>query len=92
MMVLNKDINTQFPNGIRGHNISLMSDNDCKPTSNAFMRDCSLVFLKQVFTSYNNPKGNADTERFMRTLKEEFAWINQWKNPYIFCDDLDKLV
>jgi hypothetical protein len=27
--------------------------------------------VHQAFTSYNNPKGNADTERMMRTLKEE---------------------
>ncbi|HKC93472.1 MAG TPA: hypothetical protein VKB81_05560 [Nitrospira sp.] len=27
--------------------------------------------VTQAFTSYNNPKGNADIARFMRTLKEE---------------------
>jgi hypothetical protein len=32
---------------------------------------CRSLEIHQAFTSYNNPKGNADTERFMRTLKEE---------------------
>jgi hypothetical protein len=38
------------------------------------MAACHALDIHQAFTSYNNPKGNADTERFMRTLKEEFAW------------------
>ncbi len=43
----------------------------------------------QAFTSYNNSKGNADTERFMRTLKEELVWINEWKTPTSFLKALD---
>ncbi len=31
-------------------------------------------------TFYNNPKGNADTERMMRTIKEEVVWINEFSN------------
>ena len=27
------------------------------------------------FTGYNNPKGNANTERYFRTYKEEVAWV-----------------
>jgi putative transposase len=34
--------------------------------------------ITQAFTSYNNPKGNADTERLMRTLKEELIWLREW--------------
>ena len=33
-----------------------------------------------MFTSYNNPKGNAETERMMRTMKEELLWLKDWKN------------
>ncbi len=39
------------------------------------MKECALLGIKQAFTSYNNPKGNADTERFIRTLKEELIWL-----------------
>ena len=28
--------------------------------------------------SYNNPKGNAETERFMRTLKEDLLWLEEF--------------
>lgn len=55
----------------------LMSDNGCQPTSVAFMKACSILGISQVFTSYNNPKGNADTERFFRTLKEECLWVKE---------------
>ena len=29
-------------------------------------------------TSYNNPKGNAETERMMRTIKEEAIWVRKF--------------
>jgi transposase InsO family protein len=74
--------NRQFPDGTRGQGLSLMSDNGCQPTSLAFMRACATLEIHQAFTSYNNPKGNADTERCMRTLKEECLWLHEWMCPF----------
>jgi putative transposase len=71
LAALNMAVNQQFPDGARGKALSLMSDNGCQPPSIAFMEACSTMEIHQAFTSDNNPKGNADTERFMRTLKEE---------------------
>lgn len=34
--------------------------------------------IEQIFTSYDNPKGNADTEWIMRTIKEEIIWLNEF--------------
>jgi hypothetical protein len=48
-----------------------MSDDGCQPTSMTFMPACATREIQQAFTSYKNPKGDADTERFTRTLKEE---------------------
>jgi transposase InsO family protein len=42
------------------------------------MKACHHLGITQAFTSYNNPKGNADTERVMRTLKEELLWLREW--------------
>lgn len=36
------------------------------------------MVVEQAFTAYNNPKGNADIERFMRTMKEECLWLQEW--------------
>ena len=72
----------QFPgNGIRGKGVHLMSGNGCQPASTAFMGACARLGVEQAFTSYNNPKGNADTERMMRTMKEELLWLTEWRSP-----------
>ena len=71
----------QFPNGIRSYQRpSLVSDNGCQPTSKRYMRECTTLGVKQIFTSFNNPKGNADTERMIRTMKEELIWTNEFES------------
>ena len=44
------------------------------------MQGCSAWEIKQAFTSYHNPQGNADTKRFMRSLKEERVWLQEWRS------------
>ena len=83
---LDMAVNRQFPEGVRGHELHLMSDNGCQPTSVAFMRTCGQLGITQAFTSYNNPKGNADTERSIRTLKEECVWLREWYSPFELAD------
>jgi putative transposase len=75
---VDRALQRQFPDGVRGHDLHLMSDNGSQPTSLAFMKTCSHLGIQQAFTRYNNPKGNADTERMMRTLKEELLWLREW--------------
>jgi putative transposase len=70
----------QFENGARGKELKLVSDNGCQPTSTRFMKSCHHLEIEQIFTSYNNPKGNAETERMMRTLKEELIWLKEWSS------------
>lgn len=82
LIALDRGLNRQFPDGVRDHELHLMSDNGSQPTSVRFMKACSVLGVKQAFTSYNNPKGNADTERIMRTLKEELIWLREWRDPY----------
>ncbi len=38
----------------------------------------ALLDIEQIFTSYNNPKGNAETERMIRTIKEEVIWLEEF--------------
>lgn len=70
-------IQGEFPEGVRGSGLYLISDNGSQPTSTSFMRDMANLGIKQISTSYDNLKGNADTERVMRTIKEEVIWINK---------------
>jgi putative transposase len=87
---LDMAVNRQFLSGVRGQELSLMSDNGCQPTAVSFMANCRALGINQAFTSYNNPKGNADTERLIRTLKEECLWLREWENPFELVDELRK--
>jgi len=78
LAALDMAVNRQFPTGIEGHPLHLMSDNGCQPTSVRFLATCGTLGIQQAFTSYNNPKGNAETERVIRTIKEDAIW------PYEF--------
>jgi transposase InsO family protein len=89
---LEKGLNREFPGGVRGHGLKLMSDNGSQPTSLSFMKACSKLEVEQVFTSYNNPKGNADTERMIRTMKEELLWLREWEYERELSKELDKWV
>ena len=73
---LEKGLNKEFPGGVRGHGLKLMSDNESQPTSLSFMKACSNLEVHQTSTSYNNPKGNADTERMISDLLPE-NWASQ---------------
>lgn len=68
----------EFPHGVRGQGLKLVSDNGCQPTSRSFLKVTATLDIEQIFTSFNNPKGNAETERFMRTLKEELLWLEEF--------------
>ena len=71
-------IEKEFPEGVRGKGVKLISDNGCQPTATSFMKDMATLGIEQIFTSYNNPKGNAETERMIKTIKEEVIWINEF--------------
>lgn len=42
------------------------------------MKRIALLDLEQVFTSYNSPSGDAETERMIRTIKEEVIWLEEF--------------
>ena len=63
---------------MRCRGLKLISDNGSQPTATSFMRDMATLGIELIFTSYDNPKGNADTERVIRTIKEEVIWLNEF--------------
>jgi len=93
-MALNRAVNTRFPHGIfsKKGKPKLVSDNGCQPTSESFMLACAQLKIKQIFTTWNNPKGNADTERVFRTLKEDLVWVNEWETPFLFQNVFDSWI
>lgn len=88
-------VNNRFPNGIQANlkeQLFLISDNGCQPTSQRFMMNTSILGIKQIFTTWSNPKGNSDTERVMRTIKEDIVWCYDWDHPFNFQMALTKWI
>jgi len=83
---------TKMERYVNEYGLKLMSDNGSQPISLSFMKACSNLEVEQVFTSYNNPKGNADTERMIRTMKEELFWLREWTNERGLSLELNKWV
>lgn len=75
---LNQAVDEELLLGSREYGLMLISDNGSQPTSIKYENNCSNLEIKHITTSYSNPKGNADTERFFRTFKEEVVWINMF--------------
>ena len=81
---LEQAISAEFPQGIRDMPPDhappeLVSDHGSQPTFAAFRGACDTPGISQIFTSYGNPKGNAGTERMMRTTKEYLIYPNDFQ-------------
>lgn len=92
LLSLDMGLNRQFPRGAKDQGLNLMADNGSQPTSVSFMKACDTLGIYQAFTSYNNPKGNADTERMVRTLKEELLWLREWTSPFELAEALESWI
>jgi transposase InsO family protein len=56
------------------------------------MRECRAIGIRQALTAYANPKGNADTERLIRTIKEELCWLREWSSVEELAVEMEKFV
>jgi len=73
-------VDKEFIGGVRGKGLKLISDNGSQPTAISFMKGMVTLGIEQIFTSYDNPKGNAETERMIRTIEEEILWLNEFSS------------
>lgn len=78
MNSLNQGVEKELTLGSRDYNLMLISDNGSQPTSIKYENLCNTLGINHITTSYSNPKGNADTERFFRTFKEEIIWTRDY--------------
>ena len=76
-------LNAQFPQGIaeipEGKRPFLVSDPGYQPTLKSHKNYHKSFRIRQIFASYSNPKGNADTERVI-PKREKWA-TNPGKGP-----------
>ena len=92
IQALEEAVLEEFPYGSREKDLFLMSDNGSQPTSQKFMKIAGKLGIQQTFTAYNNPKGNANTERWCRTFKEDCAWLHEWDNLKQVKQDVKKWI
>jgi transposase InsO family protein len=71
-------VQNECPLEARAYGLNLMSDNGSQPTSGKYEKELEMLGIHHATTSYSNPKANAETERAIRTLKEDAIW------PYEF--------
>jgi transposase InsO family protein len=76
--VLAMGLQAEFPNGVCGAGLKLVSDNGSQPTATGFMAAMGTLEIEQVFTRDDHPKGNAETERLMRMIKDERLWLREF--------------
>jgi transposase InsO family protein len=50
-------VEREFPKGVRGRGLKLISDNGSQPTSRSFMKNMATLGIEQIFTSYSNSQG-----------------------------------
>ncbi len=92
---VNRAVCRQFPEGVReaeNLELNLMIDNGSQPTSVKFIKETAALGIRQAFISYSNPKGNADTERLIRTIKEELIWLREWSSVEELAREIEKFV
>ena len=82
----------QFPEDAREAALNPMSDNGYLSVSVRFMEACRSMGVNQAFTSNSSPKGNADTERSMRTAKAEPVRVNELTSLKSFLDALNSWI
>jgi putative transposase len=92
IQALEQAVLEEFPNGSRQQHLFLMSDNGSQPTSQKFRSVAQRLEIQPTYTAYSNPKGNANTERWFRTFKEDCVWIHEWNNFKDVKNDINKWI
>jgi len=70
----------RLPEGSRGANLTLTTDNGTQFTSSRFLETLTRLGITHRRTAYHHPEGNSYIERFHRSLKEEEVWTAEYRN------------
>jgi putative transposase len=80
---LDMALSAEFPDGVRGHNLTLRMDNGCQPTSRLYQDTLSTCGISGEWIGFNSPEQNAHVESLIGTLKQDWLWLTD-------CDSLDE--
>ena len=77
LQALDKALQTEFPDGVRGHDLTLRMDNGCQPTSKLYQDTLSTCGITGEWIGFNCPEQNAYVESLIGTLKRDWLWLEE---------------
>lgn len=92
LKAVNQALNYRFPQGVKGQDLTIRSDNGCQMTSRRYVKALKDAGIKQERTGYNNPDADAYIERWFRTLKEETVWLQEYSSFLEAKKDLEHFI
>jgi putative transposase len=83
LCALDMALSTEFPDGVRGHDLTLRMDNGCQPTSRLFQETLTTCGILGEWVGFNSPEQNGHVESLIGTLKQDWLWLHE-------CDSMDE--
>jgi len=89
LRALDQALQTEFPDGVRGHDLTLRMDNGCQPTSRLYQDTLSTCGITGEWVGFNCPEQNAHVESLIGTLKRDWLWLEEcstFSEAYTLCE------
>jgi len=83
LQALHMALSAEFPDGARGHDLTLRMDNGCQPTSKLYQNTLFTCGISGEWIGFNSPEQNAHVESLIGTLKQDWLWLTD-------CDSLNE--
>jgi putative transposase len=77
--VLDDAVQKAFPQGVRGAQLKLVTDNGSQFISKSYIRMLKMLQIEHIRTSYKHPQSIGMIERWHRSLKEEEVWLGEYE-------------
>lgn len=83
LYALDMALSAEFPDGVRGHDLTLRMDNGCQPTSRLFQETLTTCGILGEWVGFNSPEQNGHVESLIGTLKQDWLWLRE-------CESIDE--
>jgi putative transposase len=77
LWALDQALQEEFPDGVRGMDLTLRMDNGCQPTSRLYQDTLATCGITGEWVGFNCPEQNAHVESLIGTLKRDWLWIEE---------------
>jgi transposase InsO family protein len=88
LRALDQAFQAEFPEGVRGMDLTLRMDNGCQPTSRLYQDTLTTCGITGEWVGFNCPEQNAHVESLIGTLKRDWLWLEEcptFSDAHILC-------